>query len=238
MAVSFDASGGGATAVANPLNWSHTCATGTVLFVGVSCSNSGTSVTYNGVAMTQIFTTGLFLGVFSIFYLSNPSSGTNTVAVSTGNFNTAGQSMSFKTTNTTQPDGTGTGNVSAEVATASANASQAGDFVACFCGTPGSTAGSFSITTGGSTTIGTQTGTGAPAYCIGCGYLNSATSGSGSQTISISWGGPGNSGTLYVFTVQPAPTTSISSVSGIPFASIKVVEGVAIANVSSVGGIP
>lgn len=78
MAIAFDASTIGGDGVAS---FSHTC-TGTNRFLVVTVGNRGVTVTgvnYNGVAMTNLVNnSGSRL---SVFYLVNPASGANTVAL-------------------------------------------------------------------------------------------------------------------------------------------------------------
>lgn len=68
-------------------SWSHTC-TGTnlVLIVGVKSVGTVTGVTYNSVAMTEI--AGVAVGALtervSMWYLANPTTGSNTIALTGG----------------------------------------------------------------------------------------------------------------------------------------------------------
>ena len=98
-AIAFDAAatlnyGGGTT-------FSHTCAAGaTLLIVQTRCdAASVTAVTYNAVAMTQIATVNNG-GTYQLWYLVNPTSGANTIAI-TGTGNVGGCSTSYKGTATT-----------------------------------------------------------------------------------------------------------------------------------------
>ncbi len=77
---------------ANTASWNHTCTgSGLILFVAFA-TGGGTSVTYNGVAMTQISTPSAHL---ELFYLINPDVGTNTVSVTTGLTDFRGMSASY-----------------------------------------------------------------------------------------------------------------------------------------------
>lgn len=101
MAIALDAQSNGATSVTTSLSWSHTC-TGSnlALIVGIwNASDGVTSVTYNGVAMTQIaklLMTGGAAGQYIyLYYLLNPATGTNTVAVTGATGGLDGASTSF-----------------------------------------------------------------------------------------------------------------------------------------------
>lgn len=84
MAVAFDAQSSGSVNPATTLTVAHTC-TGSnrVLLVGLSTNNTTdivTGVTYAGVSMTKLKTQvvqGLYYSY--LFYLQNPSSGTNNI---------------------------------------------------------------------------------------------------------------------------------------------------------------
>lgn len=82
MAIAFDAfSNGGSTTVSSTLSWSHTCSGTDRGLVVISNYGAGTlpsSVTYNGVAMTQINTN---TSRTAFYFLANPASGSNTVAI-------------------------------------------------------------------------------------------------------------------------------------------------------------
>lgn len=95
MAISFDAcSGGNDTNLDTVKTWTHTCAANaTKLIVFFTLRTNGTAsptvgtVTYDGVAMTQILTqdcVGVDANMRSYgFYLDSPASGANTVQVTT-----------------------------------------------------------------------------------------------------------------------------------------------------------
>jgi len=79
MSVFFDASN-----ISSGSSFSHTCSgTNRFLIVGVGdYSNDATNVTFNGVSLTKI--TSIRLSTFqftSLWYLNNPPTGANTVAV-------------------------------------------------------------------------------------------------------------------------------------------------------------
>jgi len=111
MAVAFDAVGPSSAGTANPsltpsLSWSHTCSgSNRLLVVGVAVGTTGsdasfvTTATYNGVAMTSIskvHSDNQTNGYIQMFYLVNPDSGSNTVAITNNsNCDLAGGSVSF-----------------------------------------------------------------------------------------------------------------------------------------------
>ena len=98
MAIAFDTSSQG-TAGADP-SGSHTC-TGSdrllIVIVG-SATDTNTGVTYNGVAMTQVTATsypGAGYQGLKMWYLNNPASGSNTIAVTSSNAGTNYTAQSF-----------------------------------------------------------------------------------------------------------------------------------------------
>jgi hypothetical protein len=110
VAIAFDAAASrdfGAT-----LTWTHTCAaSATLLYVGVrdDTGDAGLSVTYNSVAMTLVNTV-VSDGVhtYKLFRLLSPSSGANTVSVTTSAGNIGGVSSSYISTHATPQDVNGT----------------------------------------------------------------------------------------------------------------------------------
>lgn len=115
MAIATDAdSSGTPTGSATSISWSHTCAAGAVLVVtcGWQGSTDTTGATYNGVAMTQLYSVNdsAFGNVARTagFILKNPASGANTVQV---NFATAADLLgaaarSYTGVDTTTPNRT------------------------------------------------------------------------------------------------------------------------------------
>jgi hypothetical protein len=116
MAIAFDAKTGFTfNSSASNITYSHTC-TGSdeILWVGVSIRSTRTvtSVTYNGVAMTQSGSTSGTANILNyLFYLTNPATGTNTVSVTQSAADTITScSASFTGVNATgQPDATSVG---------------------------------------------------------------------------------------------------------------------------------
>lgn len=86
MAISRDANAEGGSNSTSSVTFSHTC-TGSnlILFVGVRCSQSVSSVTYNGVSLTNINTSagaGSAGGQkASLWYLLNPAVGAHNVVI-------------------------------------------------------------------------------------------------------------------------------------------------------------
>lgn len=102
MAISFDS--GSQTTSIFQTSWTHTCdASATFLFVALNLFSGTPTVTYNSVPMTL----GPSVGTIKTFYLFNPSSGANTVAISGGS-STDSVSASYTGTNTSALDASGT----------------------------------------------------------------------------------------------------------------------------------
>lgn len=94
MAIAFDTSVDGGL---NTYTWNHTCSgSNRILFVAASNPGnaSGTTATYNGVSMTALYRGDINAGETDIWYLINPSSGTNSIVCS-GYTNFHGLSSSF-----------------------------------------------------------------------------------------------------------------------------------------------
>lgn len=86
MAITPDASSSGTSNSASTLNVSHTC-TGSNLKLFVMLNIGGqniSSVTYNGVAMTQIGTTIALAGKCAMYYLDSPATGAHNITVTLG----------------------------------------------------------------------------------------------------------------------------------------------------------
>ena len=126
MAIALDVATNGGSATATSHSYSHTC-TGSnlILFVGVNFYNAGTDditgVTYNSVAMTQIAkqTNASGSGQISyLYYLINPSTGANTVAITkTSSATIRSVSVSYTGANDiAQPDASGTNTSNASLA--------------------------------------------------------------------------------------------------------------------------
>lgn len=93
MVVAFDAvgpAGGAGAASGSPISWTHICgASATMLLVGVSYDDFTFSTvtlgaTYNGVAMTSlgaVNSNNNTAGFIQVFYLLNPTPGSNSVVV-------------------------------------------------------------------------------------------------------------------------------------------------------------
>lgn len=116
MAVSFDSSAQGTAA--NPttsISWSHTTASGAVLVVQAITltTNSVTSVTYNGNALTLVDTSNDGSLILTNWILLTPSSGTHTVVVNCTNGLLGADSQSYTGASTiSNPSSFGHSNVS------------------------------------------------------------------------------------------------------------------------------
>ena len=146
-------------ASASNLTYSHTTSgSDRMLFVGVSVRNTRTvtSVTYNGVTMTQAGSTSATAGILNyLFYLINPAAGTNTVSVTQSAVDTI-TSCSISYTGvkqTSQPDAT-----SSNSSTTTTSYSQSVTSVAdnCFSVLYGDANSGATLTAGANTTIRNQ----------------------------------------------------------------------------------
>ncbi len=86
MAIAFDSSSNGAALPGSSLTYSHTCSgANRILFVGVDVFNPNTddvtSVTYGGLAMTQIIKTNISVQRDYLYYLVNPPTGANNIVI-------------------------------------------------------------------------------------------------------------------------------------------------------------
>lgn len=111
MAIAYDATTSGTGGTAGSISFSHTCSALSNRYLIVCCWDDGArtpTVTYNGVAMTQIlnFTTN-----YRVFGLAGPATGANTVSISWGGSGVWGNGFAISYTGisqTGQPDVTGT----------------------------------------------------------------------------------------------------------------------------------
>lgn len=127
----FDAvAGGNLTTAGTSLSWNHTC-TANYLLVALTIQNahSNLSVTYNGVAMSQLGSVG-GTRITYWFGLANPTQGTNSVQCSWTTSRTAmGSSISYAETNLSDPVGTAVGNNSTTDASTSVDVPSTNDDV-------------------------------------------------------------------------------------------------------------
>lgn len=95
MAITFDAATNGGL---NPASWSHTCGSlgNRFLIVAFDGTNRPTAVTYAGVSMAAAGTVanGTTSRTIALWYLANPASGSNSIAV-TGGSSFIGISLSY-----------------------------------------------------------------------------------------------------------------------------------------------
>lgn len=115
MAIAFDAAGGGVTTGGSvtSTSWSHTCASGATLYVFIyndDITDRVTGVTYNGVAMTRKVIVNAAQQTVYLYFLSNPATGANTLAVTSSAANQlGGKSFSYTGASTTQVDSSNSG---------------------------------------------------------------------------------------------------------------------------------
>lgn len=140
--ISFDASSGTTATAQSSLTWSHTC-TGANLALFVSAAYAGdtptiTGVTYNSVAMTQVWQLDASGGVVarsSGWILVNPATGTHNIVVTyspAGAGYNAAAATSWTGVNQTTPNRTATtggGGGGSNPATLTVSNSQSGDVV-------------------------------------------------------------------------------------------------------------
>lgn len=96
-AISFDSQANGSSGT-NSASWTHTMGTGAggVLVVDIVTNGTITAVTYNGVSLTQVTGASNPTGNFYTYYLDSPSTGANTVSVTTsGGSVVTGSSVSY-----------------------------------------------------------------------------------------------------------------------------------------------
>lgn len=110
MPIAFDASVSGTGGTTSPRDHSHTVTgTDTILFVVTFSQGTVSGVTYNGVAMTSLGTYGYTVptGNGTMWYLINPTTGTNTVSITHSGSFTIGVSASYTGAQQSgQPDAT------------------------------------------------------------------------------------------------------------------------------------
>lgn len=107
MAITYDTKTTKQASATNSMSWSHTCASDANLLVMSSAIHTGgsgraiTSITYGGVAMTA----AKVVDTCEIWYLVNPSSGANTLAITWSGSPTylSASAVSFKGADTANP---------------------------------------------------------------------------------------------------------------------------------------
>jgi hypothetical protein len=208
MAIAFDATTAITTGTTATLTYSHTC-TGSngILWVGVSIRNtrSISSVTYNGVSMTQSGSSATSDGNLAfLFYLIGPKTGANTVSIT--------QSVSDKIVSSStsftgvlqsgQPDATSTGSQAA-----STSYSQSVTTIAdnCWAIMWGMATSALAITAGSNTTVRAQ-----PESFFTGGFMidtNSAKTPAGTDTMNVTSSAQNYAGAMASFSpsvpVQP-----------------------------------
>lgn len=207
FAIAVDSATQGAISTGSPKTWSHTC-TGSDLMLFVqtalnSTSDTVSSVTYNSTtasnpAIVATYTTGG--GKSQIFYLLNPSLGSNTVSATFGTAYFTGNSCSYSgVKQSSQPDGSGT-------ATTNSNTTLSASFsvTALDCWIMASVANNGVATAAGSGTYLRQQG----ANVLGALYDTNATVGTGTQSVTVTLSSA-NAYCISAASFAPAPLTFI-----------------------------
>lgn len=208
MAVAFDAQSSGSVNPATTLTVAHTCSgSNRVLLVGLSTNNTTdivTGVTYAGVAMTKLRTQvvqGLYYSY--LFYLQNPTSGTNNIVATASSSSLMGAiSASF----------TGAAQVSSPDSSASGTTTGAGTTISATTTVVAADSMLFGHCRA-SSGLGADTGTTSNGTLFGgafiSGYSSSLRS-AGSQTLGFTRVSADPAGWL-VASIAPATTTTNSS---------------------------
>ncbi len=241
MAIAYDSSSKSDTGSASSLTYAHTC-TGAdlVLLVQIWCGTSRTisSVTYNGVGMTQISSiSGGDIGAgetHALFRLVAPATGANNVVVTlSGSTAIASISSSYTGVNQTTPiDATRTetnletGTSYSEAITSTVNNAWA---IWCTREYAGRT-----ITAGADTALRQREAT---QYGIILADSNALITPAGSRTLNLDANLSGNWLSDILVTLTPSANTSIKTINGLAVASVKTVNGLAIASVKNFNGL-
>lgn len=214
MAIAYDATAGATNSGTTSLTYSHTC-TGSnlILFVGVAdnsnaAAGSTTGVTYNGSAMTLVTSRAASGGKNYLFYLVNPSTGSNSVVItrSNGTNTLVGLSTSYTgAAQTGQPDSFGTAQ-GASPLTASTTVVASGCWLVGFASDIGN---------GGNSQTSSQTSRNANAGGSIISDTNT-TVGTGSQTLTDTWSGSiGPSFVIASFSPVASPFTAYRTLMGV-----------------------
>jgi hypothetical protein len=183
MAIAFDATSS-ASGSGDPITWSHTC-TGSNLYLLVqvvsATATAPSSVTYNGVVMSLVYTINTKNRVYG---LANPATGANTVSITFGfGGNHGGVAASYTGVKpTSQPDSTGTttGNGAGGITNLSASTTTVDDNswpIGFFQCDPSS------VTAGASTTV--RNSLNMTTYQMGICDSNAAKTPAGSATLNL-----------------------------------------------------
>jgi len=204
--------------------------------VFTNSSATDLSATYNGVAMTRLsfFADASGSNKNAVFYLVNPSSGTNTVSVTrTGGANMSIVASAYSGVDTSSPiddSVTDAGTSSTSFTSSAVTVSDADNWlIGAFRDTDGRVASSTQLTQRvASSTVSEEIWD-----------SNGAIGSTGSQTVTytITPSGRLDGHTLISLAVGSAPTTSIKSINGVAIASVGKVNGVAIADVKNYNGV-
>lgn len=243
MAQAIDATSSAGNTSGATLTFSHTCATGAVLFVGIfsyQSTNEVWGVTYNGVSMTRFYYGGGPVeGKFGYFYLTNPDSGAHNI-VCTSNYSEGWMAGSISLTgvNTSSPINSDaeTGATSGKTVTSTVTADTNGFVLGI-----GMNWSDLNNTTAASITSGTSV----KSYKIKnknwgiVGYITNAVTGSTDFT-SVFTGGTGTHwSSSYAFATKNAVSgpANVKTINGLAKASVKTVNGLAIGSIKSINGL-
>ncbi len=207
MAISRDAhtyaSDGSGTA--STLTFSHTCASGALLFVSArgALTDTLTGITYNGSAMTFVGKKAIPSARYHYLYvLGAPTSGAHNVVISfSGNTGMIGIASSYLgTNNSSTVDSSNTGSANSGASSFTLSTTTVADN--CWVFMYGANDNGDSFTEGANTSIIDQTGSGEAIM-----DTNAAQTPAGSKTMGVSW--TGSDGWLAIM-ASFAPSTSIA----------------------------
>lgn len=238
MAIAFDATATGSGTNSSPFTFSHTC-TGSdlILIVGVNTGDANkiagtTSVTYNGVSMTELVSAQASNAIkASLFYLVGPSTGSNTVSVS---FNTPSsgvmraRSASFTgvtATPTVNDAQAGLSGTSLSLTLTNSTTGAVGVMISGIAGASGFTA------SGSETQIGTtssDSGLDTAMWYLG---------GNSNISMGVTFPDATRAGAALLLTPPAVGPANMKTWDGLATASVKTMDGLAIASVKTWNGL-
>jgi len=217
---------------ASPRTGSHTCAASAVLFVGTkAAAGYATGATYNGVSMTRIADVISGVGEYaqSLFVLTTPATGSNTIYVTVASSIVGWTSSSYTGADTSsQPGASGT------------NTSPSGTSITSSITTTVDQSWVIGYFAGSRATLTASTGISfvqAQLNNVALGDSNSAQS-VGSYSMITTMGSSGTMGSIMAEIKPPGASTTIKTYIGTLTASVKtVLNGTAIASRKTWNGI-
>jgi hypothetical protein len=158
MAIAFVSKTAFTFGTGTTISYSQDCTGANILFVGVTTTTGKTisSITYNGVSMTQSGSTSGTAGVInSLYYLVSPATGSNTVSITqSAGGNITSSSICYSGASTTgQPDATSVGGPTSTTSYSQSVTSVADN---CFAVLYGDANGGLTLTAGSNTTVRNQ----------------------------------------------------------------------------------